>query len=77
MDYFKSKNTVKIAAMNINVSTKKLLMNVLNFDFGVFPIGNCYFVLSICSMKSLSIIRDKHQFGILPEKSLKRWRIVA
>ena len=42
--------------MNINVSTKKLLMNILNFDFGLYHLVAVILLSWYCSMKSLSII---------------------
>ena len=47
---------VKIAAMNISMSTKKVLMNVLNFDFGLSCLVTGIQFSQYCSMKSLSTI---------------------
>ena len=48
-------NIVKIAAMNICMSIKKLLMNVLNFDVGLSHLVVVILFSWYCSIKSLSI----------------------
>ena len=63
---------VRIAAMNISVSTKKLFMNFQNLDSECSCLVIVILFSQYCSMKSLSIIGACINFRFI-EKNLMKW----
>ena len=65
----RAKKMVRIAAMNISMSTKKLFMNFQNLDFGFSWLVIVIQFSWYCSMKSLSIMGACINFGFIWKES--------
>ena len=56
----KAKEMVRIAAMNISVSTKKLIHELSEFRLWVFVFGNCHPIFLILFHEVLKHYRGMH-----------------